>query len=63
MEKDYDKFFYVPIDKYYNYKFGIYPTDQSCLRIERKKDDLQSPVLNFTDDEKYTKNSMEFIPK
>ncbi len=59
MEKDYDKVFLcMPIDKYYNYKFGILPY-RSILFENRKEngDDLQSPVINFTDDKKYTRKT------
>ena len=59
MEKDYDKIFLcVPIDKYYNYKFGILPYRSILFENRKEKgDDLQSPVLNFTDDEKYTRKT------
>ena len=59
MEKDYDKIFLcIPIDKYYRYKFGILPYRSILFENRKEKgDDLESPVINFTDEEKYTRKT------
>lgn len=59
MEKDYEKIFLcIPIDEYYNFKFGVLPY-RSILFEHRKElaEDLPSPVINFTDDNKYTRKT------
>ena len=57
MEKNFEHtFLCMPIDSYYNYNFGHLPY-RSILFEDRilNKDDLPSPVVNFTDDSKYTR--------
>jgi len=59
MESQYDYcFLCIPIDKYYDYKFGILPYRSIIFdnKIELKND-LPSPVVNFTDKEKYTRKT------
>ncbi len=59
MEKDYEKIFLcIPIDQYYNYKFGILPYRSILFENRKEKgDDLESPVINFTDEGKYTRKT------
>ena len=57
MQKFYShSFLCIPIDSYYNYQFGRLPY-RSILFENRlmQRDDLPSPVLNFTNNSKYTR--------
>tara|TARA_B100000212_G_scaffold338255_1_gene314477 strand:- start:6829 stop:7956 length:1128 start_codon:yes stop_codon:yes gene_type:complete len=59
MESKYDFcFLCIPIDKYFDYKFGILPYRSIIFenRIEYGND-LSSPVVNFTDELKYTRKT------
>ena len=51
-------FLCIPIDKFYNFKFGILPY-RSIIFEERKENsnDLPSPVINFTDKSPYTRKT------
>ena len=59
MEKDYDQIFLcIPIDKYFNYKFGVLP--YRSIKFEHRLEacnDLSSPVINFTDRSIYTRKT------
>ena len=57
-------FLCIPIDKFYNFKFGILPY-RSIIFEERKENsnDLPSPVINFTDKSPYTrKTQWDLLP-
>ena len=59
MEINFDhSFLCIPIDKFFNYKFGVLPY-RSILFEERKEvsKDLESPVINFTDKSPYTRKT------
>ena len=59
MELNYDfSFLCIPIDKFFDYEFGILPY-RSIIFEERKEvlDDLPSPVVNFTDNSVYTRKT------
>ena len=57
-------FLCIPIDKFYNFKFGILPY-RSIIFEERKENsrDLPTPVINFTDKSPYTrKTQWDLLP-
>ena len=57
-------FLCIPIDKFYDYKYGILPY-RSIIFEDRKEitDDLPSSVLNFTDNSPYTrKTQWDLLP-
>ncbi len=56
--KFFHSFLSVPIDEYFKFKFGKLPY-RSILFEERfdKEDDLEAPVINFTDDSPYTRKT------
>ncbi len=57
-------FLCIPIDKFYDFKYGILPY-RSIIFEERKEiiNDLPSPVINFTDESPYTrKTQWELLP-
>ncbi len=59
MEINYDYIFLcLPIDKYFNYKYGVLP--YRSIKFEHrleKIDRLSAPVINFTDESKYTRKT------
>ena len=59
MEKEYDQVFLcMPIDKYFNYKYGMLP--YRSIKFEHKLtygSDLAAPVINFTDEKLYTRKT------
>ena len=59
MERKFDQIFLcMPIDKYFNYKYGILP--YRSIKFEHKLnygDDLDAPVINFTDEEIFTRKT------
>ncbi len=58
MEIDYHHaFLCIPIDKFFNYKFGILP--YRSIKFENKKVsfNLENPVINFTDNSPYTRKT------
>ena len=59
MEINYDYIFLcLPIDKYFNYKYGVLP--YRSIKFENrleKIDRLSAPVINFTDESKYTRKT------
>jgi len=59
MEKEYDQVFLcMPIDKYFNYKYGVLP--YRSIKFEHKityGSDLAAPVINFTDEKLYTRKT------
>ena len=60
MEKRFDhSFLCVPIDKFFDYKFGILPYRSIIFeeKLEKADKDLDAPVLNFTDDSSYTRKT------
>ncbi len=60
MELGFDhSFLCIPIDKFFNYKFGVLPY-RSIIFEERQElleKDLETPVLNFTDASPYTRKT------
>ena len=54
----YHSFLSIPIDEYYNFKYGKLPYRSIIFedRFENTKD-LDSPVINFTDDSVYTRKT------
>ncbi len=56
--KFFHSFLSIPIDEYFKFKFGCLPY-RSILFEDRfeKKDDLEVPVINFTDDSPYTRKT------
>ena len=57
-------FLCIPIDKFYNFRFGILPY-RSIIFEERKENsiNLPSPVINFTDKSPYTrKTQWDLLP-
>ena len=59
MESKYDfSFLCIPIDKYFDYQFGVLPY-RSIIFDNKNEfgDDLPSPVVNFTDKFKYTRKT------
>ena len=65
MISNYDhSFLCIPIDKFYDFKYGILPY-RSIIFEDRKEitDDLPSTVLNFTDNSPYTrKTQWDLLP-
>ena len=60
MEIGFDhSFLCIPIDKFFNYKFGVLPYRSIILeeREELLEKDLETPVLNFTDSSPYTRKT------
>ena len=59
MEKDFDhSFLCVPIDKFFNYQYGALPYRSILFENRLEEIDKQSaPVINFTDDSKYTRKT------
>ena len=58
-ELNYDfSFLCLPIDKFYNYKFGVLPY-RSILFFDRQEfiEDLSAPVINFTDNSPFTRKT------
>ncbi len=59
MELNFDhSFLCVPIDKFYNYKYGILP--YRSIKFEEKEiksHDQDAPVINFTDSSPYTRKT------
>ena len=57
-QKFFHSFLSVPIDEYYKFQFGKLPY-RSILFEDRfeKDDDLEAPVINFTDDSPYTRKT------
>ena len=57
-ENYFHSFISIPIDEYYNFKFGNLPY-RSILFEDKLEDglDLESPVINFTDDSPYTRKT------
>ena len=59
MENNFDhSFLCVPIDKYFDYKFGILP--YRSIKFENRKEsfnNLETPVINFTDESIYTRKT------
>ena len=59
MEDNFDhSFLCVPIDKYFDYKFGILP--YRSIKFENRKEsfnNLETPVINFTDESIYTRKT------
>ncbi len=59
LEIDYDHaFLCLPIDNFFDYKFGVLP--YRSLKFEQKEEfsnDLEVPVINFTDDSPYTRKT------
>ena len=59
MEIDFDySFLCLPIDKYFNYIYGVLPY-RSIIFEDKFEDfeDLSAPVINFTDNSKYTRKT------
>ena len=59
MEIDFDHaFLCLPIDKFFDYKFGILPY-RSIIFEDREESslDLETPVINFTDNSKFTRKT------
>ena len=56
--KFFHSFLSVPIDEYFKFQFGNLPY-RSILFEDRfeKYEDLEAPVINFTDDSPYTRNT------
>lgn len=59
MEEKFDhSFLCLPIDKYFNYKFGVLP--YRSIKFEDREEasiDLEAPVINFTDESKFTRKT------
>ena len=59
MELDYDhSFLCIPIDKYFDYKFGVLP--YRSIKFEEREEssnNLETAVINFTDDSIYTRKT------
>ena len=59
MESEYDHLFLcMPIDEYYEFNFGILPYRSIIFENKDEKiDNFPSPVINFTDNSKYTRKT------
>ena len=58
MEKDFfHSFLCIPIDNYFSYKYGVLPYRSILFHSKREKINLDAPVVNFTDKEKYTRKT------
>lgn len=60
MEDGYNhSFLCVPIDQFFDYKFGILPYRSIIFeeRLEELNNELEAPVLNFTDNSPYTRKT------
>ncbi len=59
MEDDFDhSFLCIPIDKYFDYKFGVLP--YRSIKFEEREEssnNLETAVINFTDDSIYTRKT------
>ena len=59
MEKNFDQVFIcMPIDKYFNYQYGVLP--YRSIKFEHRLENINdqaAPVINFTDEKKYTRKT------
>ena len=59
MEDNFDhSFLCIPIDKYFDYKFGVLP--YRSIKFEEREEssnNLETPVINFTDESIYTRKT------
>ena len=58
MELDYDhSFLCIPIDKFYNYRYGVLPYRSIHFESREESLNLETAVINFTDKSPYTRKT------